>query len=1188
MACRSCGAENPAGAKFCVECGAAQGTACPACGAQVAAGQRFCAECGHRLADTPGARPSTPTSPTAGASPAPTGTERRLVTVLFADLVGFTTLAEGRDAEAVRDLLGRYFDVSREIARRYGGTVEKFIGDAVMAVWGTPVAHEDDAERAVRASLELVEAVAQLGTELGVAELRARAGLLTGEAAVNLGAIDQGMVAGDLVNTASRLQAVALPGTVLVGEATMQAASRAITFEVAGERDLKGKSAPVAAWRAVRVIGTVGGRGRSDPLEPPFVGRETEFRLLRELFHATGRDRRARLVSMTGQAGIGKSRLAWEFSKYTDGIAETVLWHEGRSPSYGEGVAFWALGEMIRKRAGLLESDAEATTRERLADMMARYVSSVEERAFIEPAVLMLLGVGETPAGGRERLFAAWRTLFERIAEQGTVALVFEDLHWADDGLLDFLEHLLEWSRNHPIFVVTLARPELLDRRATWGAGHRNGTSLPLGPLSEAEMRSLLTGTVPGLPEPAIRTILDRADGIPLYAVETIRMLVGDGQIVVDADGRFQPVGDLGSLDVPSSLRGLIAARLDGLHPADRALVADGAVLGKTFTIEALASVAGLEVPPLEARLRELDRLEILELDTDPRSPERGQYGFVQSLIREVAYGTLSRRDRRAKHLAAARHFEGIGDEELAGALATHYLAAWEALPEGDEGAAVAGQARIALRAAGERALALGSPAQALAHFDQALGIPGIAPADEAALLERAGDSARLAGRYDLSAERCAAAVTLRRGLGDHDALAGAIAGVGEAKMRAGHVDDALATLTAGLAEVPEAAGLGLVALLDRLAQAHLRASQPGEALAVTERQLALAERLRLPEAVVDGMVNRTNVLTTVGRLMEAAALIQGARGLADGIGLPMQSLALLGQQVLLDTDEAPRRSIEAAREAAAMARRLGSTYHLVMVVLNGGEAALHTGDWAWSRREYATVLALDLSASDRLLLTANARVIDVLTGRREPELEAGLATVLAVPDEGRLITFKRDLEFWPAWIAGDFDRSIDLQLEIVAADELNAPMAYERAVRAALWKGDHPRARELYDELAALGRRSNVASAALVGLEAGVMAVEGRGGEAERRYRESITSFEDLGCDFEVAQVALDAVVVMGAGTPFGREMVAVARPILERLEAAPYLDRLAALEAAAPVTAAPATAAPGTEPAEATADQA
>ncbi|HEY4752283.1 MAG TPA: adenylate/guanylate cyclase domain-containing protein, partial [Candidatus Limnocylindrales bacterium] len=371
MTCRSCGADVPAGMKFCVECGTPLSEACPNCGTPTVAGQKFCGVCGFRLGgavEQAAASLGAVASPRALPTPAPVGalgTERRLVTVLFADLVGFTTLAEGRDAEAVRDLLSRYFETSSEIVRRYGGTVEKFIGDAVMAVWGTPVAHEDDAERAVRSALDLVAAIAQLGADLGTPALRARAGLLTGEAAVNRSAIDQGMVAGDLVNTASRLQGVAAAGTVIVGEATMRAAAGAVVFEAAGEHDLKGKVAPVAAWRALRVVSQVRGRGRADVLEPPFVGRETEYRLIRELFHATGRERRARLVSLTGQAGIGKSRLGWEFNKYIDGLAETVMWHEGRSPSYGEGVAFWALGEMVRKRAGLKESDDEATTRSR-------------------------------------------------------------------------------------------------------------------------------------------------------------------------------------------------------------------------------------------------------------------------------------------------------------------------------------------------------------------------------------------------------------------------------------------------------------------------------------------------------------------------------------------------------------------------------------------------------------------------------------------------------------------------------------------------------------------------------------------------------------------------------------------------------------------------------------------------------
>jgi class 3 adenylate cyclase len=322
------------------------------------------------------------------------------VSVLFADLVGFTALAEGKDAEETRDLLSRYFDLAREVIGRYGGTVEKFIGDAVMAVWGAPTAHEDDAERAVRAGLELVDAVTTLG--LGIA---ARAGVLTGEAAVTLGATNQGMVAGDLVNTASRLQSVAPPGVVLVGEATQRAASKAIAFEEAGPQLLKGKTSPVPAWRALRVIAERGGRNRSETLEAPFVGRDDELRLLKDLFHATGREGRARLVSAIGPAGIGKSRLAWEFLKYLDGLVDTVWFHDGRSPAYGDGISFWALGETVRRRAGLLEGDDEATTRSKLAATLAEHVPDPDERRWIEAALLALLGFES--GVGSEQLFAA-------------------------------------------------------------------------------------------------------------------------------------------------------------------------------------------------------------------------------------------------------------------------------------------------------------------------------------------------------------------------------------------------------------------------------------------------------------------------------------------------------------------------------------------------------------------------------------------------------------------------------------------------------------------------------------------------------------------------------------------------------------------------------------------------------------
>ncbi|HYL40365.1 MAG TPA: adenylate/guanylate cyclase domain-containing protein, partial [Candidatus Binatus sp.] len=745
MTCRQCGTTNAPGRRFCLECGSSLELDCPACGTANEPTAKFCGNCGSPLlgaamdaGDGSAATRAVPSaeSPAGRASSRAPVAERRMVSVLFADLVGFTTLSAERDPEAVRELLSRYFERCREIVGRYGGTIEKFIGDAVMAVWGTPVTREDDAERAVRAALELVDAVPALGAESSI-PLQVRAGVLSGEAAVTIGATDQGMVAGDLVNTASRLQSVATPGTVLVGEATRIAAESAIAFEPAGDQVLKGKPAPVPAWRALRVVAERGGAGRSDRIEPPFVGRADELRFLKEQYHATGRERRSRLISLVGQAGIGKSRLAWELEKYVDGVVETVWWHRGRTPSYGEGVTFWALGEMIRRRAGLVEGADEVATRRAIGAMLDEHVASAEERGWIAPRLLALLGVGETPSGGRDELFAAWRTFFERLAAERTVALVFEDLQWADDGLLDFLEHLLDWARSHPIFVLTLARPELLDRRPGWGSDRRGAVSMRLEPLSDAAMRELLAGVAASLPSNAVDQIVERADGIPLYAVETVRMLAAKG-ILVERDGSLVVARDLGDLEVPPTLRALVGARLDALSPEDRTLLEDAAVLGQSFTLPALSALTGEVEAALVPRLAALVRREILTIEIDPRAPTRGQHAFVQTLLREVAYGTLARRDRRARHLTAARYFEGLGDDELAGVLAAHYLAAYHAAPDGPEGESVAAQARIALLAASERAEGLGAMAQAAAMARSALEVTPDR-AGRAAVLERIG-----------------------------------------------------------------------------------------------------------------------------------------------------------------------------------------------------------------------------------------------------------------------------------------------------------------------------------------------------------------------------------------------------------------------------------------------------------------
>ncbi len=552
MSCPSCGTEATAGAKFCSECGTALARACPSCGTPADAAAKFCAECGTALAPA--------SAPVAGAPVA----ERRLVTVLFADLVGFTTASANRDAEETRELLSRYFESARSVIDRYGGRVEKFIGDAVMALWGAPVAQEDDAERGVRAALELISAVEGLAP--GV---RVRAGVLTGEAAVTLGAEGEGMVAGDLVNTASRVQTAADPGTVLVGDATRRASEAAIAYDDGGTHELKGKSEPMQLWRALRVIANRGGEGRSAGLEPPFVGRDRELRLVKELFHAAAEEEKAHLLSVVGIAGIGKSRLAWEFEKYIDGLIGTVWWHKGRCLAYGDAIAYWALAEMVRGRAGITEDEPAESAQPKLRGAVEQFVADPEERSFVEQRLRQLLGFSDRAAPEREDLFSGWGIFFERMSEQGPIVLIFEDIQWADAALVEFVEYLLERYRNRPIFVITLARPELVDRYPGWGTSSRRFSSLFLEPLTGEAIDALLSGLVPGLPDEARAQIRDRADGIPLYAVETVRMLLDRGLLERDGD-EYRPTGDFGALEVPETLQALIAARLDGLDPEER------------------------------------------------------------------------------------------------------------------------------------------------------------------------------------------------------------------------------------------------------------------------------------------------------------------------------------------------------------------------------------------------------------------------------------------------------------------------------------------------------------------------------------------------------------------------------------------------------------------------------------------
>jgi class 3 adenylate cyclase/tetratricopeptide (TPR) repeat protein len=1160
--CSNCGNENRPGAKFCSECATPLATACPNCGTMNAPTAKFCSECATPL--VAGARPAV-------AVPAPpldiqqgsdaAVAERRLVTILFNDLVGFTPFSEGRDSEEVRETLSRYFEMASELIGRYGGTVEKFIGDAVMAVWGAPIAREDDAERAVRAGLELVAAVPSLG-----AGIEARCGVLTGEAAVTLGAANQGMVAGDIVNTAARLQSAAQPGTVLVGEATQRSASGSIVFEQAGEQTLKGKSSPVPAWRAIRVVAERGGRNRADTQEAPFVGRDEELRQLKELFHATVRERKPRLVSVIGPAGIGKSRLAWEFLKYVDGLLDTAWWHTGRSPAYGDGISFWALGEMVRRRAGLLEGDDQATSREKIAAIVREHVPDPEEQAWIEPALLVLLGIQTGVAS--DQLFAAWRTFFERLAQSNPVIMVFEDFHHADSGLLEFIDHLMQWTRGLPILVVTLSRPELLDRRPDWGAGIRTFSSIHLEPLPAAAMRALLAGLVPGIPTRAADVIVARADGVPLYAVETVRMLLAQGRIVLD-DGAYRPTDGLEDLAVPESLTALIAARLDGLDPTDRALVEDAAVLGQSFTLAGLAAVSGVARVELEGRLRALVKRELLVLEADPRSPERGQYHFVQALIREVAYNTLARKDRKARHLAAARFFESIATDELAGGLAVHYLAAQRLAADEAEANALAAQARIALRGAAERADALGSYEQARVFLEQALEVT-IDPAERADLHERALSAALNVLGSEPVLRHGEAVEMERRRTGDRAAIAHAVAlhaiAIGTAR------NDPVASLAllerawAEFSDLEETqAGVDLMLGFTRT---YRSLADNERALFWVDRVLPVAERLGNLQSIARGLQGRGITLALYGRPREGVILLRGSHDLA--LANDFRDIEK-GCRTLLTFYEQwgdPAAGLALGQEGLEIGRKLGSMVYGFQMIGNSAICALRVGEWDWALGQLEEWIEGEADDSYWMEFRIDRALFNAYRGRDTSADIAFSERVRAGVTDPQFESYELFARAATSLASGDLATALEQSERAATITDYFTPLAIPLAARAAVWAGDATAARRLM-ETPALARFSGPAlDADRTRIRAGVAALEGNIAEAIGLYRESIQSNRGLGLAFDAALTGIDVATVLGAAERTMAEVaewIDAARATLQGLDARPLLDRLEAATAPA-----------------------
>jgi len=850
-----------------------------------------------------------------------------VTSVLFGDIVGFTPLSESRDAEEVRELLSRYFAECRTVIARYGGVVEKFIGDAVMAVWGVPVAREDDAERAVRAGLELVAAIDALGEDVGAPGLAMRVGIVTGEVAVTVGATDEGMVAGDSVNTAARVQSTAPPGQVWVDGTTRSLAGGVVGFEDTGSHDLKGKAEPLQLWRATGVVGSTRGGQRVDGLQAPLVGRDRELRLLKELFHACEESDRPRLVVVDGEAGMGKSRLGWEFETYCSGLAATIRWHRGRCLSYGDGVAFWALGEAIRGRLGLSEGETGDVVVDRLETGLVTYVADEDERDWLRPRLAILIGADTQAGPAREDLFAAWTAFLEHVADGNPLVLVVEDAEHADNGLLDFLDHLSSTARA-PVLVLVLARPDLLRRRPELGG--RRAAAIRLEPLMDPAMGQLIDGLVTGLPPSARTALIGRAEGVPLFAVETVRALI-DIDAVIPRDGRYVATDRLDaalqSLGAPASLHALIAARLDALTPAERHVVADASVLGQAFTREGLTALTP-EGVDFDATLTSLRRKDVISIETDRFSGERGQYRFVQGVVRQVAYSSQSKRDRRTRHLAAVDYLSSQSNdlEDLAVVVAQHLLDAVDSSSSGDpELEGLSQRACDLLERAAYRAKGLGAPTEALGLAKTALD-RSRDPIDRSRLHLLASEAASWAGRHTESLQHARLAMDGY----DAEGLAGdagrAAAQTAAALTYLGDLDGAL-TLAMhrwqGL-EAVEGAEVAQLRLAEAVASAHWDRSDMDGVLTFGERYATLAETVGGPEERARALVGLANRSSVLGMTTEAHALYEGAVEIGREHGIPHVFGVALMNRALLYLVREPTTAVSYLREADDVVRRSG------------------------------------------------------------------------------------------------------------------------------------------------------------------------------------------------------------------------------------------------------------------------
>jgi class 3 adenylate cyclase/tetratricopeptide (TPR) repeat protein len=1114
---------------------------CATCGHTNPAEARFCMSCG-----TPFAAPAAPVE------------ERKVVTSLFCDLAGFTAASEAADPEDVNRVLAGYFRLARAQIEGHGGVVEKFIGDAVVGVFGVPAAREDDPERAVRAGLRICEGAVDL-RGLGKGPLELRVGLNTGTALVQLGvspASGEGFVTGDAVNTAARLQSAAPVGGVVVGLPTFEATSKVFEYEELEPAVLKGKSEPVRVFRALAPRARMG-VDLTRTHDSPFVGRAPELQALTDAFDRAVANRSVEFVTVVGEPGLGKSRLVGELSDHVDRSEELYRWRQGRCLPYGEGIAFWALGEIVKAHAGILDSDPPETAREKLEHVLPEG----EERPWFRERLLPLLGIEAGSSAGRDESFTAWRRYLEQIAVDRPTVLVFEDLHWAGEGMLAFLDYLAAELTGVPLLVVSTTRPELYDRHPDQGAGL---PTVRLAPLSESESGQLVAGLLEStvLPAELQQAVLDRAAGNPLFTQEFVALL-RDRDLIVQKGSSWELRPDA-EVPLPESVHAVIAARLDTLDQGTKSLLGDASVIGKVFWAGAVAEMGDRDPVATAATLGELVRRELIAPARHSAMAGEAEYAFGHALVRDVAYEQLPRTVRVSRHLAAASWIEAKVANRVADSadvLAHHYATARElaaAADDTEQAAALETPAIRFLTLAGRRALGLDSTT-ALANFERALALtpPGHPARPE--VLAGVGEAALEAEQLIEAVSALEEAIEAHRAAGDPRAAARSAVLLSEVHVlirnpnRLDMLTETLATLE------PVSPGPELVAVLTEISGARYLSGNP----TIRMREMGLEDADRALELAADLGLSRP----------------------ARALGYRAANRSRLGDASATDD----------FREALELALEAGQARHAATIYNNwaghrgrfeGPAQALETRNLgiAYCRTRGLTARVNFGTMEAMPLLFAIGELDEVLAGAAVAAERAkhdgnAFALSLAYANEARVLLLRGDLDRLAAWLEkvdATFNETTDAWVTVYLVDSKFLTLATLGRRRDALalvarlwdwaWRSSGQAVRTAIDfgEIELAERfASRMNDEDYAGAHAAIAGARGDIDSAADRLAQAVDSHRSRG---EVVRLAQTLVDLGRVSARLGRmedaaDALREARPILVELQAAPLLAETDAL---------------------------